>query len=81
MEFTEAGIDPVDPGRSIDTMRISQKIFKGKMRHNLQSCVQRERIMVRSDESFHSATYDVIVTAELFHSQMSHLSKSLQKGN
>lgn len=72
-EFNEAGFNLVPDKRIVDTLDMSRKIYGTSMRHNLNVCVDRER--VETKKQYHSADFDVLMTARIFVSMCKKLKK------
>lgn len=68
-ELERMGEKPVPDEKVADTLNISRKMY-GEKKNTLQDCADRERVIVRGKEDYHSATYDLKVTAEVFVSMM-----------
>ncbi len=70
---------PISDLRKIDTLSISRTMYGRRPsgvldKHNLRVCSKRERVKSFSAKQYHSASHDVSVTAEIFHSMMSKVS-------
>lgn len=59
----------MDDGKVIDTLEISRTLYERDEKHNLNICVERERVRL-GKEGFHSADFDVRMTAKVFVSMM-----------
>ena len=69
-EMIRAGYDLVDPGKIIDTLKISRIMYGRKVKHTLADCARREQVNEFDASGYHSALHDVQVTAAMFFSMV-----------
>ena len=79
-EFEKVGYSKVKDERIIDTLDMSRKMYGSSERHNLNVCVDRERVGV-DEEVFHAADFDVLMTAKVFVSMCKKLLRYRKKVN
>ena len=69
-EMEQRGYMPLPKERVLDTLKISRDLYGMKAGHSLGKCANREGVGIFDCSTYHSASHDARVTAEVFVSML-----------